>query len=152
MTVGFVRPSRRLSPAFISLTDATDQSIPNNVLTTPLTWATAVEDALGMHAPSSANIIIPVGYGGLWDFALVAGWAAGGTGQRAYYFFVNGVFKAGTAHLPFAVFQTVTANSGPMRLADGDVITIVPYQNSGGPLSVMGTSASSQLRGARRAV
>ncbi|WP_176074332.1 hypothetical protein [Brucella intermedia] len=120
------------------------QSIPNYSGSAVLiSWDTKEHSTIGFT--SGTNIVIPA-YSGIRRVIVTVGviWDANATGQRNIEIRVNGVAKA----MEIKPAMTGGANtthcltSGPITVAETDVITVAVIQTSGGALNVQGSQNS----------
>lgn len=114
------------------------QSIPNNS-STALTFNTDTEDVGGCHdtAVNTSRITAPAGGDGWWGFMTNVEFPANATGHRQLSLRVNGsVFIASTSDpTPSGTNVTRLQVSTEYRLAVGDYVEAIVYQNSGGALN-----------------
>lgn len=115
------------------------QSVASGVLA-PIQWNAAGFDPLGMNAPAGPNpdrITIPAGQDGLYMFAVSVAFAANATGIRGLQVRRGPATSLGDEGKPaLATGPTFVNLCKPAALSGGDVVRLVPSQDSGGALSV----------------
>ena len=128
--------------AVVRLTASAVQSIGASAFTS-VTFDTETEDAEGMHAGSSAQIIVPAGLNGRRArLRANVGLAANATGARQARIIQNVsgtpvtlayITDLGTSSISFRE----ELNSDPIVLATGDTFDVQLWQNSGGSLNTV---------------
>lgn len=125
------------------LRHSADQSIPNDT-ETALTWDTETYDSDAMHSGGNPTRITVPEAGkyaiGTWvDFQSAAG------GERDLFFWVNGSAVGFSYGTDFALGNASSACFLRLNvdavLAANDYVEIAVYQNSGGSLNLLATSA-----------
>lgn len=122
----------------------TTQSIPNNAFT-EVYFDTDEYDNSNLHdvSDSSSTFTIPAGGGGVYATACMLKYGAG-TGAWQVRVSVNGAHRLlGTGRLDSGNTMGGVA-TGDIKVAAGDVVKCIAYQNSGGALNVEAASAGSR--------
>ena len=129
---------RAIDAPATSLNRSGAQSIPNNTLTA-VTWDVEAYDAFELHSQTSntSRITVPASYGGLWRFGYSLDFAANAAGVRLAYLNRNGalVRYAANESVPAAGVNTTFTGTVELRMAVGDYVELIVYQNSGGALN-----------------
>ncbi len=108
--------------------------------------ANSLFDTDGYLAGASTDITIPVGLGGYYVVTAEIEWAVAATGFSRYAFFeVNGSFVQGAASGdPQTTASPGNTNnlSAIFHLADGDILNLKGFQDSGAPLNSVAPSTA----------
>lgn len=132
-----------VAPPRLRLSQNVAQGLANAVWAA-LTWDSQIEDTDGMHAAPSSNItaVTP----GLYEFCATVSFTVNATGIRFLRFALNGNALPGRAKGPADASSTAdVALSQLVRMAVGDTLTVLAYQNAGGALNTsIGTTDGSQ--------
>ena len=119
-------------------------NILNNTFT-DVTWNAEEYDTDGFFTPSSTDIVIPAGLGGVYLVQGFVEYAANATGIRFGGVQVNGL---NIAYMFLnnigAVFVTAVNVSGIYTLAPGDIVNLEAYQNSTVTLAITGSTITPQ--------
>jgi hypothetical protein len=112
------------------------QAIPNNTFTA-LNFGSERWDSAAMHDTVTNNSRITCRVAGEYDIGASVHFAANATGNRFVLLRLNGVTSIGADGSPnFGASQTAYLNTATRyRLAVGDYIEVVVYQDSGGSLN-----------------
>jgi hypothetical protein len=107
-------------------------------------WDTAAGAASTMHDPATNNSRLTCRYAGKYHVTANIEFAANATGQRQVYLRINGTpgQYAGFVSTPGSGFSVGLIVSGVLDLAVNDYVQVFVYQNSGGSLTVSGSSAT----------
>lgn len=112
----------------------------NNTTTTALQFDNETEDVGGIHdnAVNNTRMTAPAGGAGVWEFGVNAEVAANATGRRELSLRVNGsVFIASVSDpSPSGTNVSRLHLTTFYRLAVGDYVEAVLWQNSGGGLNI----------------
>jgi len=115
-----------------------NQSISNATLTN-VSFEDEEFDTNAYHDNSTNNsrITIPVGYAGKYQINGSILYAANGTGDREFYFYINN-----SANYNYQVTKATTSLLGLqggiiLNLAEGDYVEIKTYQDSSGSLNIL---------------
>jgi hypothetical protein len=131
------------APAYARATSAAGQSIPNNA-NTALTFGSEDFDVGGLHSTASNTSRLTAPSAGLWLIGATAEFTASAVGRRGLYLQANGgtIFAAtlGAA----VAFPAVTVVS-LYRLAAGQYVEALAYQDSGGAVLLNTNAWSAQL-------
>jgi hypothetical protein len=125
------------STEIVNLQKSSAQSIANDT-PTDLTWETEIEDTEGYHAANSAEVIIPAGKAGVFSIECGVAFATG-TGTRFLDVWVGTIFdgisiaRQKVHDLGTSQFSQVSV-SRSRRLPDGERVTCLAYQDSGGAI------------------
>ena len=120
----------------VSLTDATNRSIPTGTSTyTAITWGTEVYDSDGFITAASDTITVPTNRGGLYAIAAQTTWASSPGANSVIEISVNGT--VGWRQPIGAATQSLLCMvSATIALAAGDTVKIRLSQGSGGAINV----------------
>ena len=126
-------------------------SLPNNV-NTAIPWdappgtpgVNAYEFGTFFNAGNPTRLTVPAGAAGIYAIDSNFSIAANATGLRFMQFFLNG---AGAGFFSFgqnagSAFNHDIAGGTKIRLAVGDFIEVIAFQNSGGALDIQANAAS----------
>lgn len=117
----------------------TTQSL-NSGAGTAIAFDSELLDQGGMHSTSSntERITVPAGMGGVYAIGGCIEWATNATGTRYTVIRLNGSGELDRSQVPVnsASFGTDTTVTTIYRLAAGDYVELVGFQNSGGALNV----------------
>jgi hypothetical protein len=131
------------NPPTFRMYQSVGQSIPNTTNTTFTLDTSEWDSDSGRSGVSPYGYTIPVGMGGRWDFRWGVSWNSNTTGIRKGMVFKNGTevqsLLFDTSTNSGDVYAVIGTSSAPCSA--GDVITLVGFQNCGGPLT---TQADSQ--------
>lgn len=126
--------------------NTTTQTIPTATLTT-LTFNTERFDTQAMHSTVSntSRITIATGWGGLYLFGAVVGWAVGSSNSRGIFILLNAgtILISGPSQLGEGVLASSMETTTLYSCVAGDFFELQVYQNSGGNLATQ--AGSSQL-------
>lgn len=127
----------------VSLTDATNRSIPTGTSTyTALTFATEVFDSDGFFSPPSDTITVPTNRGGLYAITAKASWASS-PGANSVIEILIGASTGYRFPIGAATQITECAVTATVALAAADTVKIRLSQGSGGAINV--TSSAFQM-------
>jgi hypothetical protein len=129
------------TPAYARATSAAGQSIPNNA-NTALTFGVEDFDVGGLHTGSSSRLT--ASSAGLWLIGATAEFTASAVGRRGLYLQANGTTIFAATLGAAVAFPAVTVVS-LYRLAAGQYVEALAYQDSGGALALNTNAWSAQL-------
>ena len=132
----------------VMVTDTATTSVANTTWQ-QLTFATEEYDTGGFHGTTNTSrLTIPSGYGGVYQVTASVTWNPSSTGAVFLQVRKNGAAStAASLAASAANFGSLFANGDPivqcngqLRLVAGDYVELYTAQNSGGPLSLKGTT------------
>jgi len=125
-----------LSPPVAILGGSATQNLSNGV-TTALIMDVEDEDTHNGHTTGSTAWICPAGWGGVYHVTANVQWAANTVGNRYLYLYKNGAATRYRSSAPAASGSPMANVSGQIRLAAGNWVEAMAYQNSGGSLDIV---------------
>lgn len=128
----------------VLLTKSSDQAISSGGGNTDVIWETETYDTGGLHAASSANVVIV--NSGVYLLEANIRWDSNITGNRTTLILADGVGVAGSVGAPDSTGSaTIQATSAVGSFTAGDIIKVQVNQSSGGSLNVDSTGVLTHL-------
>lgn len=109
----------------------------SNAAADDIVWSTEVSDQEGWHAPGSASITVPSGWGGQYSVTYSGLWASSPGATNSVYCSIAGTILYSSQGVSVSGLTPVPVTISFVRtLAAAETIKFTTYQSSGGALNI----------------